>query len=250
MLKGKSLVWAATATAGISMALWSCGSKDGGGGGGSSGDEPAPAVDPSAPAPAPAPAPGTVTTQSTDGKVQLGDEAIGIKNGEQLISHFSLMTGVKFEGLQQGDKDAINRLKLSMPQDNAAGKFNSAHVLATTKLATIFCRQFVGAERNARQNPANAMGYVNKLPDLDWGSQKLPKELARPLYATFIEIFWGVDTKNLPAKDEANAALDELVDALALPVNNAQGQPQTVNLEGSVTALCIAGAASFPSVEL
>lgn len=229
-------------------ALSSCGRKD-------DGDKdagvaaPAEATPPPSEAPAVAATPPPSSAAPDETKAQLGDETVGVKNGEQLISHYSLMTGVKFEEMDENQRNEVLRLKQSLPLDNAAGKFNSAHVLAATKLATTFCNEFLRREQDARSNPQTT--FTAKLPDLDWNSNKFPKEIARPVYAYFVEIFWGVDVANQPAKTAWEPELDALIDALAVPMAAAEGQqPQPIGLRGSALALCVTVASSFSSLEL
>jgi hypothetical protein len=178
---------------------------------------------------------------------QLGDQTIGVKNGEQLTSHFSLMTSIPFPELDQGQREAVNRLKLALPIDNSASKFNSAHALAAAKLATIYCQEFVERERTARTDPDS--GLTPLLPDLDWRSEKLAKELARPIYQYFVDIFWGLDRSVQPSRDDYEAALDELVDAINAPVVDESGNPVSLGLTNVVLGICVATAASFPSAE-
>jgi hypothetical protein len=141
----------------------------------------------------------------------------------------------------------VTRLKVSLPTDNTAGKFNSSHVLAATKAATVFCNAFLTREQTARDDPASTI--VPVLPDLDWNSNKFPKEIARPVYANLIDLMWGVDKVHLPSVAETDLALDALVDAMSLPVT-IDGTPRSVNLRGAVLGICIAVAVSFPSVEI
>jgi hypothetical protein len=178
---------------------------------------------------------------------QLGDETVGVKNGEQLTSHFSLMTSIPFTDLDQGQREAVNRLKLALPIDNSAGKFNSSHALAAVKLATIYCQEFVDREQTARTDPDS--GLTPLLPDLDWGSDKLAKELARPIYQYFVDIFWGLDRSVQPSRDAYEGALDELVDAINEPVVDESGNPVSPGLTNVVLGICVATAASFPSAE-
>lgn len=188
-----------------------------------------------------------VPVETSELTAQLGDQTVGIKNGEQLTSHFSLMTSIPFTELDQGQREAVNRLKLALPLDNSASKFNSAHALAAAKLATIYCQEFVERERTARTDPDS--GLTPLLPDLDWRSDKLAKELARPIYQYFVDIFWGLDRSVQPSRDEYEGALDELVDAINAPVIDENGNPISLGLTNVVLGICVATAASFPSAE-
>lgn len=180
-------------------------------------------------------------------KVQLGDEAVGIKNNDQITAHYSLMTGLPFEAFEANTRDDILQLKTSLPLDNDAGKFNSSHVLATTKMATLYCDKLLANEQDARDNPASTK--TARLPDLDWNSQKpLTKELARTLYPYFTSLFWGEDKTNLPSETDSNAALDELVDAMTATPAGQNGQ--RISLRGSVLGMCVSVAAAFSSIEL
>jgi hypothetical protein len=222
---------------GLAATLWSCGSKSKDDGG-----------DDDAPAPEATTTPATETeTTSGENPSQLGDETIGVKNGEQIVAHFSLMTGVKFADLTDANKDFINKTKLALPTDNAAGKFNPSHVLAATKVATVFCNAMLTREQTARTDPSS--GITPVLPDLDWASTKFPKEIARPVYSDMTELLWGVDASRRPTDADATAALDELVDSFAQPVT-VQGTPRTVNLRSAVLGICVTVAIAFPSLEI
>ncbi len=216
----------------------SCGRKEGGGGGGG----PAPAADAASDATVPETEPASAS--SAPQKAQLGDETVGIKNGPQLLAHYSLVTGIRYDALPTQDKDRIQTYLRSLPADNSAEKFNSSHVLAATKLATDFCRRLV--EREATP-PAD---YQRLLPEMDWNSGKMTAPFARALYPTFIALFWGVDTANQPAAAALTPILDSLTEALNKPVKAADGTDQNVNARGIATALCIVVASSFPALEL
>lgn len=180
-------------------------------------------------------------------KVQLGDEAIGLKNNEQIVAHYGLATGSAYATLEPNVKEDLRRLMASMPTDNDAGKFNAAHALTIAKTATLFCDRFLRREETARTDPA--AGVEPRLPDLDFVSQKpLPKELARPIYDAMTSVFWGEDIANLPSDAAVQAALDPLVDALS--VQPADPALPRIGLRGTVLGICVAVATSFPAIEL
>jgi hypothetical protein len=192
---------------------------------------------------------GTDTDGEDDDEAGDGTDTVGIKNGDQIIAHYSLMTGVKYEDIaNQGTKDEILRLKSSLSGDNAPEKFTPSMVLAASKLATIYCDQFLSREQVAQTQPDS--GIESKLPQLDFNSAFLGKEIARPIYDYFTGIFWGVDTATQPKEADTYAALDAMMDAFAEPYDVGGGNMQTPNLRGSLLGICVSTAASFPALEL
>lgn len=176
--------------------------------------------------------------------LQLGDEAVGVKNQDQVIAHFGSATGIRFNELQDFQKNEVRRIAAALPEDNVAGKFSSAHVLATAKLAGFYCGEFVRRERDAQEG-RGAMPASPRWPEIDWRTRISNPAFARPLYPYIVDMFWGVDRKGQPERELVYDDMDALVVILS------QGQEQRgAELSSLAFGLCVASAVSFVSIEL
>jgi hypothetical protein len=175
-------------------------------------------------------------------KIQLSDEAIGIKTGAQIIAHLSLATGISSADLSDNEIRDLNSLKKSLPEKNSLDSFSAAHPPAALKVASLYCIKLVDLEQKIQDGQGG--GRSAKLPAIDYGSQKpMSQEVARIFYSPLIALFGGQDTATLPNKAQIEPALDRLVERLKSIPKPANGNG--LGVKSYVVGMCTAVATSF-----
>ncbi len=182
------------------------------------------------------------TSGEQKAKIQLSDEAIGIKTGAQIIAHLSLATGISTADLSDNEIRDLNSLKKSLPEKNSLDSFSAAHPPAALKVAALYCIKLVDLEQKIQDGQGGSR--TPKLPAIDYGSQKpMSQEVARIYYSPLIALFGGQDTATLPDKSQVEPALDRLVERLKSIPKPANGNG--LGVKSYVVGMCTAVATSF-----
>lgn len=180
-------------------------------------------------------------------KIQLSDEAIGVKTGAQIIAHFSLATGLNLTDFSDNEIRDLNTLKRSLPEKNSLESFSAAHPPAALKVAAMYCIKLVDLEQKIQDGQGG--GKTAKLPAIDYGSQKpMSVEVARIFYTPLTNLFAGQDTATIPEKAQIETAMDRLVEklrGLPPPTNS-----QPLGVKSYVIGMCTAVATSFVTLWL
>lgn len=158
---------------------------------------------------------------------------LGVKNGEQIFSTFSALTGVPMT--QTNVRDLYNSIRSQLPASNDAASFSPANQIAIGKLAVEFCDRMI-EDATLRAAILTTVDFT-RAPSVVFQNETRNKVIVGQLKTRF----WGTGLDRLPAADESDGTLLALINELMLGAAD-----NTTSTRNIVKGLCTAVLAASP----
>jgi hypothetical protein len=154
---------------------------------------------------------------------------VGVKDFEAIYVTFQVLTGV--DPLQENViRNSFSELKTQLPFDASIKSFNTAHQIATIKLASEFCHRLFESSAyynifftnfNIGQSPNNVLNANGKIIMIN----------------DFINRFWGENVQPIAVEQVAIQQMSQLIDALLVDENMGSSTTTRKVAKGVCTSL-------------
>ncbi|MBL7716373.1 MAG: hypothetical protein JNL01_12980 [Bdellovibrionales bacterium] len=158
---------------------------------------------------------------------------LGVKNGEQIFSTFSVLTGVPMTNTQV--RDAYNNLRSQLPSGNDAAAFSPSNQIAIGKLAVEFCDRLI-EDSTLRAAILTTVDFSQN-PSVVFQNDQRTLLIVQQLKSRF----WGNGLDRIPARTDSDQTLLALTNDLKAGVTN-----NTTNTRAIIKGVCTAVLAASP----
>lgn len=221
------------------LAANGCGRKDKG----DSGDEPAPPAAAADPAALPETAHGSGSDADALANVVKSDgDVLGLRSGDEYIASLLAGAGLKLEDLPADARTEIIRLAPTLPKAGGGiPTFTAGHLTNGVKIAYRIC--------DAWMKKAAAGTDDRFPPTMPWkDGGPIDKILALSALNPVFEVaFWGPDPTTHPSTGDVQTIMGPFNEALAVDLEDENGNAESVNFISSATANCVVYALASPS---